>query len=113
MVIKGGNHTMYIQLAPIQLREGVDEAKLLEASAGFQQDFVSKQKGILRRILVKAKHGGYADLVFFASKEDADRVAEAEATSEHCLAFFKLLQPPDTNTPDMGVLSFEHVRTYE
>jgi hypothetical protein len=64
-------------------------------------------------ILLKAKHGGYADLVCFESKEDADRVAQAEATSEHCLALFQLLQPPDPSAADMGVLSFEHLRTHE
>jgi hypothetical protein len=104
---------MYIQLATARLKEGVDEAQLLEASEAFQRNFVSKQRGIVRRILVKAKHGGYADLVFFESKEDAERVAAAEATSEHCLALFQLLQPPDPSLPDMGVLSFEHLRTYE
>ena len=106
-------NAMYIQLAPIHLKESVDEAKLLETSEAFQENFVAKQKGILRRILVKAKHGGYADLVFFESKEAADRVAEAEATSEHCLALFQILQPPDPSLPDMGVLSFEHIKTYE
>ncbi len=29
-------NSMYIQLAPIQLREGIDEAKLLETSEAFQ-----------------------------------------------------------------------------
>ena len=38
---------MYIQLAPIQLNEGVTEAKLLEASEAFQERFVRKQQGIL------------------------------------------------------------------
>jgi hypothetical protein len=104
---------MYIQLAPAQLKEGVDEAQLLEASEAFQKNFVSKQTGIVRRILVKAKHGGYADLVFFESKEAADRVAQAEVCSEHCLALFQLLQPPDPSLPDMGVLSFEHLKSYE
>lgn len=104
---------LYIQLASAQLKEGVDEAQLLEASEAFQENFVSKQKGIVRRILVRAKHGGYADLVFFESKEDADRVAQAEATSEHCLALFQLLQPPAPGLPDMGVLSFEQLRSYE
>lgn len=106
-------NAMYIQLAPIQLNEGVTEAKLLEASEAFQERFVRKQQGILRRILLKAKHGGYADLVFFESKKHADRVAEAEATSEHCLAFFQIMEPPDPSKPDMGVLSFEQVKSYE
>ena len=55
----------YIMLAPGQLKEGVDESRLLEASETFQRNFVSKQPGIVRRILLRAKNGGYADLVFF------------------------------------------------
>jgi hypothetical protein len=106
-------NAMYIQLASVRLEEGVDEAQLLQASEAFQRDFVSKQNGIVRRILVKAKHGGYADLVFFESKQDAERVAEAEATSEPFRALLQLFQAPDPNAPDMGVLSFEHLRTYE
>lgn len=103
----------YIVLATMQLKQGVDEAKLLEASEDFQKNFVAKQPGVLRRILLKANNGGYADLVFFESKEHAARVAEAEATSEHCRKLFDLFQPPDPNAPGMGVVGFEHVKTYE
>lgn len=103
----------YVVLAPVRLKEGVDENKLLEASELFQTNFVSKQPGILRRLLLRGKSGRYADLVFFASKESAHRVVEAEATSEHFRAFIELFQPPDPNLPDMAVLSFELVKTYE
>jgi hypothetical protein len=103
----------YIQLAPIQLKAGIDEAQLLRTSDAFQENFVSKQPGILKRILVKAKHGGYADLVFFENKAAAEQVAQAEATSEHCQTYFDILQPPDPHLPDMGVLSFEPLKSYE
>lgn len=83
---------LYIQLAPFKLKEGVDESRLLEASQAFQERFVSRQPGISKRILLRAKHGGYADLVFFATKEDADRVAAAESSSEACHAFFQIMQ---------------------
>ena len=67
----------------------------------------------MRRILLKDGRGGYADLVFFESEDAFRRVAEAEATSEHCQALFQLMVPPDPSLPDMGVLSFQHVKTYE
>lgn len=102
----------YIQLAPIHLKAGRDEKSLLAVSDAFQASFVSKQAGIVQRILLRGKNGGYADLVFFESKVDAERVAEAERTSEQCAAFFEILEPPDPDLPDMGVLSFEHVKTY-
>jgi len=103
---------IYVQLASIQLKDGVDEKTLLEASDAFEVNFVNKQQGILKRVLLKAKHGGYADLVFFESKDDADRVAKVEQTSEACHEFGKIMEAPDESLPDMGVLSFEHIKTY-
>jgi len=103
---------MYVQLAPIRLKAGVDEAALLKASDAFQS-FVDRQKGIIKRLLLRNKDGGYADLVFFETKEDADRVAEIEQTSQECLDFFTIMEAPDPSLPDMGVLSFQHLKTYE
>jgi hypothetical protein len=104
---------MYVQLAPIELRDGVDESTLLAASDTFQANFVSRQPGITKRVLLRRKHGGYADLVFFASKDDAERVARLEETSQECRDFGRIMKAPDKSLPDMGVLSFEHVKTYE
>ncbi|HJT15454.1 MAG TPA: hypothetical protein VJ790_22720 [Dongiaceae bacterium] len=104
---------IYVMLAPIQLKDGLGETALIEASDGFQTGFASRQPGILKRLLLRAKDGSYADLVFFASKEAADRVVEAERTSAACHAYFEIMQIPEGVSPDMGVLSFEHVKTYE
>src|SRR5262245_8639275 len=105
--------SMYIQLAPIELKDGVDEQALLAASDAFQAGFVDRQAGILKRVLMKKANGGYADLVFFASRDDAERVARIEATSPECMEFFKIMKAPDENLPDMGILSFEHMKTYD
>ena len=104
---------IYVQLVPVRLRDGLDAATLLEASDTFQRSFVSKQDGIMKRMLLKGKNGGYADLVFFESKDDADRVAKIEQTSPECLEFSKIMEAPDESLPDMGILSFEHIKTYE
>jgi len=104
---------MYVQLAPIELKEGIDEKTLIEASDTFQANFVNKQNGIISRKLLKGKDGNYVDLVFFESKEDAERVAKIEETSSECLEFFKIMKTPDESLPDMGVLSFEHIKTYK
>lgn len=104
--------TTFIQLAPITLGPGVSEADLLRASDAFEADFVRKQKGIVRRHLLRRKEGGYADLVFFESREAADKVLEAEMSSPECAAFFSIMAPPDQALPDMGVESFEVVKIY-
>jgi hypothetical protein len=113
MLSSKGAYEMYVQLAPIRLKGGIDEKKLMEASDVFERDFVSKQQGITKRLLLRGKDGSYADLVFFESKSAADRVAEIEATSPACHTFMSIMEAPDESLPDMGILSFEHIKTYE
>ena len=103
----------HVILAPIQLKDGVSEKTLIEASDAFQASFANGQQGILKRLLLRASDGSYADLVFFASKEAADGVIEAELASEACADYFKIMQIPEDMPPDMGVLRFEHMKTYE
>jgi len=103
----------YVVLARMQLKPGIDEKQLLAASDEFERDFVKKQQGITKRMLLRGKQGSYADLVFFESKADFDRVAKIEETSEECARLFAIMEPPDPNLPDMGVHGFEHVKTYE
>lgn len=106
-------HAHFVLLAPFRLAEGVTETQLLERSAAFQEHFVRTQPGIVRRVLVRAERGGYADLVFFEDRAAAARVMEAEATSEHFHALLALAAAPDPARPDAGVLAFETLATYE
>lgn len=105
--------SLYIQLAPIALKPGVDEAQLLAASDRFEKNFVKSQSGIVQRRLLRSKAGGYADLVVFESKAAADKVLEAEMSSPFCEEYFSIMAMPDASVPDMGVLSFELIKTYD
>ena len=89
---------MHIALAPFRLKQGLSEHHLVHASDDFQEQFVQKQEGILRRILVKDGDGGYADIVFFTDAAAIDRVIEAEQSSEVCAAFFAIMEHDGTHT---------------
>jgi hypothetical protein len=83
---------MHIALAPFGLKAGVSEDVLLSASDRFEEEFASKQDGIIRRILVKdSEGGGYADLVFFRDPESIDRVIAAEQSSDVCTTYFSIM----------------------
>lgn len=83
---------MHIALAPFKLKAGVSEDTLLSASDRFEEEFASKQDGIIRRVLVKdGEGGGYADLVFFCDLESIGRVIEQEQNSDVCAAFFSIM----------------------
>lgn len=83
---------MHIALAPFGLKAGVSEDALLSASDRFEEEFASKQDGIVKRVLIKdGDTGGYADLVFFRDVESIQRVIEAEQNSDVCAAFFAIM----------------------
>jgi hypothetical protein len=98
---------MHIALAPFRLKAGISEEDLVKTSDDFEKQFVRKQEGILRRILVKDGDGGYADIVFFTDAAAIDRVVEAEESSEVCAAFFAIMQGDGTHRV------YEVLKTYE
>lgn len=97
---------MHIALAPFRLKGSISEADLVRSSDDFDEQFVQKQEGIVRRILVKDGSGGYADIVFFTDAAAIDRVIEAEQSSDVCAAFFATM---DAGTHQV----FEVVKLYE
>ena len=105
--------TLCIVLAPIRLKDGIDEATLSKASDAFQRNFVAKQDGILKRTLLRGADGDYADLVFFASEDDAARIAKLEESSPACRAFFEIMRMEDAGLPELRIRSFQHIKTYE
>lgn len=99
---------MHIAFAPIKLKEGVSESDFLRISDAFETGFVKKQKGILKRILVKDPHGNYADIVFFEDMDAIQQVVEAEKSSPEVAEFFKIIRE-DSGEHQV----FEVLKTYE
>jgi len=98
---------MHIAVAPFRLKPGISEDDLVKASDDFQEQFVTTQEGILRRILVRDGEGGYADIVFFADAAAIDRVLQAEQESEVCAALFAIMDDEGGHTV------YEELKTYQ
>jgi len=95
-------------LAPIKLAKGKSEADLIKASDKFQDAFVSKQPGVIRRELVRKSDGEYLDIVQFRSKEDAEEIIEKEKESPACHDFFSVMDGDD----DSGIDFYPSLATY-
>ncbi len=100
-------------LATIKLAKGKTEAELLAASERFQNEFVVKQKGLIRREMVRKSDGEYIDIIQFASMADAELTMENEKTSETCHAFFAVMDMGDGSGDDMeGVEICQSLQTF-
>lgn len=95
-----------VEWAPFELKPGTDEHKLLQASSALQQDFLGNQKGFLRRELLKGKEH-WTDLVYWASREDAEQAMQNAANSPACHAYFQFMAAADHDNPGASVLLFE------
>jgi hypothetical protein len=98
---------MHIALARFRLKAGISEDDLVKTSDAFDEQFVQHQDGIVRRILVRDDHGGYADIVYVTDAAAIDRVLEAEQSSDICAAFFAVMDRDGTHRV------YEVLKTYE
>ena len=101
-----------VEWAPFRLAAGASEAALLEASDAIQRDFLRHRPGFLRRELLRGTDGQWADLLHWADDDAASAAMGAAATSEACLAYFRLMDPGDGVGPGVGVLHLHRVRAY-
>ncbi|MEK7729698.1 MAG: hypothetical protein AAB354_14930 [candidate division KSB1 bacterium] len=100
-----------VEWAPFEIVAGADEEKLLQASAALQEDFLAKQKGFIRRELLKGKDK-WVDLVYWACREDAERAVQNAASSPACHAYFQYMVAADHHDPGAGVLHFNVQESY-
>ena len=79
-----------IEWASFRLKAGVEEEAMLAASETLQEQFLEPLPGYLGRETIRMD-GGYADLVRWASRAEADAAMSKAAESTACAAYFALM----------------------
>ncbi|MDO6964762.1 antibiotic biosynthesis monooxygenase family protein [Rhizobium alvei] len=100
-----------IELARIKLKDGIDEARLVETSERFQRAFLDRVPGFLGRELMKADDGSYMDLVHWQSSIHADAAMKQASESVECRDYFGLMDMSDDD-PHSGVRLFQLLADY-
>ena len=100
-----------VEWAPFTLAEGVSEQTLLKASQALHEGFLSKQKGYLKRDLLKKEGRQWVDVIHWASQEDVSAAMEAVKESPNCHAYFQLMENFEDAEGDM--VHFTKIRSWE
>ena len=95
-----------IEWAPFSVVEGVSDEALIEMSQRLQSEFLEKQHGFIKRDLLKSPDGGWVDLVYWASEEDAQLAMKNSMESAICGEYFGLMVMDEHAEPGAGVLHF-------
>jgi len=93
-------------MAPIKLASDKTESELIEASQKFQLDFAGKEKGIIRRELIRIGDGEYMEIVQFRSQKDAEEVIEKELNHPACHEFFSVMDMSEEAMEEAGEIKF-------
>jgi hypothetical protein len=106
------NEREVIEWAPFRARPGVTDEQLLEASRALQEGFLAKQRGFVRRDLLRGKDGAWVDVVYWADHAAVDAAMKAVSESPVCHTYFGLMAGADHAAPGEGVLLFERAASY-
>ncbi|HKH92206.1 MAG TPA: hypothetical protein VKA54_10390 [Gemmatimonadaceae bacterium] len=101
-----------VEWAPFRVVDGVTEQAVLAASDSLQRDFLARQRGFVRRELLRGPDGQWVDLVHWEDEAAAHAVFTAAMESPVCAEYFKLMVMPEGADPAAGVLHLHRVREY-
>jgi heme-degrading monooxygenase HmoA len=99
-----------IEFAPFALAEGVDEATLFAAADALQKEFLSRQKGFIKRDLVRVADGRWADVIYWESRESVEQAMQTAPQNPAALRYFQLMQ--DTGEADVANTLMSVARSY-
>jgi hypothetical protein len=112
LVAHSANGETTVEYAKFTLKEGVTETQVIATSQKFQEDFLVKQSGYIKRDLLRLEGRDWVDIVYWASKEDAEKVLKACEKSPICGDYFSIMEPFDPKIPNGGVIHLELVKSY-
>ena len=101
-----------IEFAPFKLVEGVDESTLLAASDALQAEFLSQQKGFIKRDLVKSGDGRWADIAYWEDKKSVEQAMQNAPTNPAALRYFQLMVNTESNDLSVDVMLLHIAKSY-
>ncbi|MFO0360674.1 MAG: hypothetical protein ACK500_02530 [Flavobacteriales bacterium] len=112
LVAHSANAKTTVEYAKFTLKEGVTDTQMIAASQKFEEGFLVKQSGYIKRDLLHIKGREWADIVYWASREEAEKVLKACEKSPVCGEYFSIMEPFDPKIPNGGVIHLEVVKSY-
>ena len=80
-----------IEWAPFIKASGVTDEQLLAKANIVNSDFLIKQKGFIKRELIKKDNNEYADVIYWETKSDAVTAGEKVNNCVKCGEYFELM----------------------
>lgn len=83
--------SVVVEWAPYIKAENVTDAELIKKAEKVNTEFLSLQKGFIKRKLVKKSKTEYADIIHWSTQGDATSAGEKVESCAVCAEYFKLM----------------------
>jgi len=80
-----------VEWAPFIKASDVSDEQLIAKANVVNSDFLIKQKGFIKRELIKKNNNEYADVIYWETKSDAVSAGEKVSTCVKCGEYFQLM----------------------
>ena len=104
------SNSLTVEWAPFQVAVHVTDNQLIDAANDIEQNFLLKQKGYVRRELLKGQDNQWIDLVYWTTTEAAAMAAQAATESPVCMNYFSLMQGAEDT--EAGISYYQQIRTW-
>jgi len=101
-----------VEWAPFVKASGVSDQELIKAADLVNKHFLSKQKGFMKRELVKKNEREYADIIHWQTKDNAITTDNAISNCVQCEAYFKLMDIEASSKAGAGFSHYEIIKTW-
>jgi hypothetical protein len=101
-----------VEFAKFIIKEGVTDTHVIAASQNFEDNFLVQQSGYLKRDLLHIKGREWADIVYWANSEEAEKALLASQKNPACGEYFSIMEQVDPLNPNCGITHLEVVKSY-
>lgn len=101
-----------VEWAPFIINDNTEMHLLIRAADAVNEQFLAKQKGFIRRELVKKSEYEYADIVYWKSLEDAKIAGFKVETCNVCLEYFSSMDMKASAKSGAGFSHYEIIKSW-
>jgi hypothetical protein len=101
-----------VEWAPFIKINGVSDHQLIVAADQVNIDFLSKQAGFIKRVLIKKSDVEYADIIHWSTKKEAVAAGEKVLSCAECNEYFKLMDMAESENAGKGFSHYEILKEW-
>jgi len=111
-IVLNAENLVSVEWAPFIKAKGVTDKQLVLAASEVNVEFLNKQSGFIKRVLMKKSKSEYADVIHWSSKKEAEEAGKKVFSCAKCNEYFKLMDMKKSADAGSGFSYYKILKTW-